>query len=856
MLKPCWSCSFDGSKKTGRQKAPGIYRSANKLVSSGLEQLGLVDQVHVGALEAVPLFGVLVVHRVHEAVPVLLVDEVLVGAVVEAGITALLTELDVLHVGFRREDTVVVFPGAQQFVQVLRTHLLGVFLQHFQLLFGHRQHLVVGSVVGRDTGNILVHDFLQTELQHLGRDVVGVDVDRRGVVLVLEEGTHRLVDIFHQLLDGGVEFDFQVLVVDAVLDHGLGAHAAFGVRAGGELVAGCAHAVAGGEQTLDRGHRAVAPVPALGQVSRDLALVGVHFVIWCAQILGTRHPDAAAADAHVEEVFPGFGFEVLHFARGQGLAQLGEGGHGVHVDGAAAFLHFLQHQVVAQARCGNGCLPVGGVVVQQFLVLHHVDFAVGVDGLGLEQQEPGADRAVAVLEAGGNEAVFHHGQLGAGLGSHRVGAARVPYRVPGTAGAFTDGARTEDVHAATGSQQDRLGLVDVDLVVASREADGPGDAVGVVLVVDQLDDEDALLDAVHAERLLGGFGNDPLVGLAVDHDLPFAGTHRLAAVLQRGQALRAVVALAVLVGFPDRQAPFLEQVHGVVDVAAEVVGEVVAGDAHQVVGDHAGVVGGILLGADVGVDRGQALRHGAGAIHRGLVDQLDLEIHAELGLGGVGPAHDFVTGAAASHATADQEDVEILLDNFGITKFSSHFVYLSRLLADQFSRIARAIAFGDAAVGRAGEETGCRDVGEAGGGLAAEGIDRAFGRGADRELEALQRAVAELDGPHDGVGTTQRLHHAAQRHDVGVVAGFDRLLRADLHAGIALPALLRLLVERAHGVASFRTVFVQFHQVVRADVHASGLILTFAAVALVGTNIGWHYSLLKLANNPRTSRSA
>jgi hypothetical protein len=154
----------------------------------------------------------------------------------------------------------------------------------------------------------------------------------------------------------------------------------------------------------------------------------------------------------------------------------------------------------------------------------------------------------------------------------------------------------------------------------------------VVLVVDQLDDEDALLDAVEAEGLLGGFGDDPLVGFAVDHDLPLARTHRLAAVLQGRQAflLRfgAVVTDAFGVGLPDRQAPLLEQVHGVVDVAAHVVGQVVAGDAHQVVGDHAGVVGGILLVADVGVDRGQALGHGAGAVHGGLVDQLDLQFLA------------------------------------------------------------------------------------------------------------------------------------------------------------------------------------------------------------------------------------
>src|SRR5574340_1377821 len=130
----CWHLAL-GRKKTGRQKAPGVYCCTNGLVSSGLEQLGLVDQIHVGALEAVPLFGVLVVDRVHEAMPILLIDKVLVHAVVEAGVTAFFTELDVLHVGFGRQDAVVVFPRAQQLVQVFRTHLLCVFLQHVQLVF-------------------------------------------------------------------------------------------------------------------------------------------------------------------------------------------------------------------------------------------------------------------------------------------------------------------------------------------------------------------------------------------------------------------------------------------------------------------------------------------------------------------------------------------------------------------------------------------------------------------------------------------------------------------------------------------------------------------------------------------------
>jgi hypothetical protein len=76
------------------------------------------------------------------------------------------------------------------------------------------------------------------------------------------------------------------------------------------------------------------------------------------------------------------------------------------------------------------------------------------------------------------------------------------------------------------------------------------------------------------------------------------------------------------------------------------------------------------------------------------------------------------------------------------------------------------------------------------------------------------------------------------------VAGFDGLLRANLDAAVAFPALLGFLVEGAHGVAGFRAVLVQLHQVVRADVHASGLVLTLAAVALVGTNIGRHESNL------------
>ncbi len=371
---------------------------------------------------------------------------------------------------------------------------------------------------------------------------------------------------------------------------------------------------------------------------------------------------------------------MLHFLGRQGLAQLCQRRHGVHVDRAATFLHLFQHEVVAQAGGGNGGLTIRRVVVQHLLVLDHVVFAISIDRLGFEQQEPCADRAVAVLETGGHETVFHHGHLGTGFGSHRVGRTGVPHRVPCAALAFTHGTGTEQVHATASGEQDGLGFVDVNGVIAHREADCTGDAAGVVLVVDQFDDEDAFLDAAQPQSLLGSFGHDPLVGFAVDHDLPFAGTYRFAAVLQQRQAFldgfRAVVAHAFSVGLPDRQTPFFEQVHRVIDIATEVVGQVVAGDTHQVVGDHARIIGRILLGADVGVDRGQTLRHGAGTVHRGLVHQLDLQFGAGLGLHGLCPAHHFVSGATASHTATDHQNIEVFFDDSGITKSSfRHFVH-------------------------------------------------------------------------------------------------------------------------------------------------------------------------------------
>ena len=110
-----------------KPKSPGTSRHPGSIKPSDcqglLEQLGLIHQIDVGALEACPGLGALVIDGVDEAVPVFLIDKILVHAVVEARITGLLTELNVLHVSFGCQDTMIVFPGPQQFMQVLGTHL-------------------------------------------------------------------------------------------------------------------------------------------------------------------------------------------------------------------------------------------------------------------------------------------------------------------------------------------------------------------------------------------------------------------------------------------------------------------------------------------------------------------------------------------------------------------------------------------------------------------------------------------------------------------------------------------------------------------------------------------------------------
>jgi len=193
-----------------------------------------------------------------------------------------------------------------------------------------------------------------------------------------------------------------------------------------------------------------------------------------------------------------------------------------------------------------------------------------------------------------------------------------------------------------------LGLEDVDLVFAHAEADGPG---ALVAIHERMGDEDALVDLAvgFGDGVLGGLGDDALVGLAVDHELPAT----------------FVDVLAVGVG-PDGEAPLLEEVDRGVHVPRDAGHEVLTGDAHEVVAHVVkvivkGVVSAVEI--DVLVDRREAHGDGAGAIHRGLVHDRDLEAML------LGPVCRFDRSAAGGHPATEEQQIGFDCDCFEISHF-------------------------------------------------------------------------------------------------------------------------------------------------------------------------------------------
>src|SRR6185436_6515542 len=99
-----------------------------------------------------------------------------------------------------------------------------------------------------------------------------------------------------------------------------------------------------------------------------------------------------------------------------------------------------------------------------------------------------------------------------------VGRCGRPGCIPGPAGTFSHRTRLEDVGGAARAADHGLGLEDVIVAGADVEADGAGHPVLPAVVHQQVSDADAIEDLVR--RFLCGLGDDGLVRLAVDHDLP------------------------------------------------------------------------------------------------------------------------------------------------------------------------------------------------------------------------------------------------------------------------------------------------------------------------------------------------
>ena len=230
-----------------------------------------------------------------------------------------------------------------------------------------------------------------------------------------------------------------------------------------------ADGVAGAEQAFDRRHavvapeifgrrhvfRAGAPGAAAGRMrTHDVGLGGGQFRVFVLRIdIGCR-PQDGLADGHAEEVVPADLLEM----------RILEGFHGHHVDGPAPGIHLVDQRMVAQTGRDRPVGQVRSFRIQVLLADHFLQlgeplgfvlFAQAVLGVGLQVQEVGANRAVAVLEAGQHDTVFHLGHFGAGIDHQPIGRARRPGRIPDAARTFADRTRLEDVGCTTGADRSR-----------------------------------------------------------------------------------------------------------------------------------------------------------------------------------------------------------------------------------------------------------------------------------------------------------------------------------------------------------------------------------------------------------------
>jgi len=124
---------------------------------------------------------------------------------------------------------VCVFPAAHQFMQIFSRQLLSIFTQEVQ-----KEHTTFDQGLGgfELTGyaaRVLVHDLLQTEHEHLGTNVFGVNIVIRAVAFVLFEEFYRSKNLGFQFFDDSIVNRRFCRVVNAVSDGCLGSDTTFGV---------------------------------------------------------------------------------------------------------------------------------------------------------------------------------------------------------------------------------------------------------------------------------------------------------------------------------------------------------------------------------------------------------------------------------------------------------------------------------------------------------------------------------------------------------------------------------------------------------------------------------------------------
>ncbi len=497
-------------------------------------------------------------------------------------------------------------------MQVFGPKIVQVFRQHGQQFQPTGEQGFVRRVVGTDTTDIFVHDLLQTLKSMNWQQIAWRNGSRDDLGPAKLVGLQWLEDYFLEIFILCLANLWRLTThIVHVIDRRLASDPAFRERSRRELVRGATNGVAAAEKSVDGHHPVVSPLVFRGSVVRRTTRpcarasgMGAHdvwfgrgqFGIGMFGIDVLRGPYYRLPDRHAEKVLPA---NLL-------LMGILEGLLGDHADGATAGLDLFQKGVVPQAGWHRVAI---NVIPDQFFSVFVpcglVVIPIGILGIGLEMQEVGADRAIAVLEPGEDDAVFHLRHLSTGEDGQCIGGGAAPWRIPGPSHAFAGCARLEDVRCATSGHDNGLRAEDVEIPSADIETDGACDPIGVRLIPKQVCHHDPVVD--FGGCLARGLGDNRLVAFAVNHDLPLA-------FAQIPPGFRV---------FHDGQAPLLELVHRRVDVAGNVVPQILPHQPHEIVPGVADMVLGLILvplHAHVAIDCIQALSDSAASLNICLFD--------------------------------------------------------------------------------------------------------------------------------------------------------------------------------------------------------------------------------------------